>query len=94
MSQFKIEIEKPFNRPRFQGREAPWLLFIKIEVKKPLSCHNLGSNVEKPFGYLSSKNEIKKPLNCPRFRGRKAPWLPFIKIEVKKPLGHHNSRLR
>ena len=40
LPQFKIEIEKPLNRPKFCGKEAPRLPSIKSEVEKSLSCHN------------------------------------------------------
>ena len=49
----------------FQGWKAPWFPFIKIEVEKPLRCHNSGSEVEKPLGHLnyhSFKIRIEKPL--------------------------------
>ena len=72
-SKFQILIFCRRN-PKFQGREAPWLPSIKIEVVKPLGHHKF-------------KIEIEKPLNCPKFQGREAPSLPSIQIEVEKPLG-------
>ena len=69
------------NHPKFWGREAPWLPFIKIEVEKSLSRPQF-------------KIEIDKPLNHPRFGGREALWLSFIKIEVEKPLGHPQFKIK
>ena len=52
--QFKIEIEKPLNHPRFQGKEALWLPSTRMQL-------------EKPFNPLQIKTEIKKPFSNLRF---------------------------
>ena len=57
----------PLGRHRFQGKEAPWLPSIKIEVEKPFGQYNsrlrqkslsinLGFEVEKPLGYHPLKS--------------------------------------
>ena len=51
LSQFKIEIEKPLNRPRFKGREALWLPSIQIKVEKPLGRHMSQTEIEKPLSH-------------------------------------------
>ena len=43
----------------FQGWKAPWFPFIKIEVEKPLGCHNSGSEVEKPLGHSNYQESFQ-----------------------------------
>ena len=74
----QIEIEKPFNRLKFQDREASQLPPTQIKVEKPL-------------GHLQFQIDIEKPFNCLRFQDRKVSWLPPIQIKVEKSLGYPRS---
>ena len=81
-----------------QGREAPWLHSIKIEVEKLLGSHNSRLRqrslpiipcfeVEKALGYLPSRMRQRSLLvTFHQDQGREAPWTPLLKIEVEEPL--------